>query len=87
MQNYLAEFIGTLVFIFMIVATGNPLIIGATLCIVIYATSKISGGNMNPAVSIAMYSAGKLPFKDLIPYCVAQILGGLTAIQLYKLVK
>lgn len=84
MQKYLAEFIGSIVFIYIILATGNPLAIGATLALVILLTSSISGGNMNPAVSIVMASAGKLPVADLVPYCIAQIMGGLVALELYK---
>ena len=87
MYNYLAEFFGSLFFIYVILATGNPLAIGAALTLVILLTSKISGGNMNPAVSIVMASAGKLPTKDLIPYIIAQALGGLFALELYKRVK
>jgi len=84
MYAYLVEFFGTLFFIYIILATGNPLAIGAALALVILLTSKVSGGHINPAVSIAMASAGKLPVNDLIPYCLAQIFGGLTALELYK---
>jgi aquaporin Z len=84
MQKYLAEFLGTTFFIYIILATGNPLAIGAALAFAILLTDKISGGHINPAVSIAMASAGKLPVNDLIPYCLAQIFGGLVALELYK---
>jgi len=82
--NYLVEFFGATFFIYVILASGNPLAIGAALSLVILLTSKISGGHINPAVSIAMASAGKLPINDLIPYCLAQIFGGLVALELYK---
>ena len=84
MNNYLAEFLGTIFFVYVILATGNPLAIGAALALVILITSGISGGHMNPAVSIAMASAGKLPVNDLIPYCMAQIFGGLVALEMFK---
>jgi aquaporin Z len=84
MNNYLAEFLGTIFFVYVILATGNPLAIGAALALVILLTSTISGGHMNPAVSIVMASAGKLPVNDLLPYCVAQIFGGLVALELFK---
>lgn len=84
MNNYLAEFLGTVFFVYVILATGNPLAIGAALALVILITSGISGGHMNPAVSIAMASAGKLPVNDLIPYCMAQIFGGLVALEMFK---
>ncbi len=84
MNEYLVEFMGAVVFVYTILATGHPLAIGAVLTIVIYLTSKISGGHINPIVSIVMALSGKLPLKELIPYVVVQILGALAALQLYK---
>lgn len=84
MYSYLVEFFGAAFFIYVIFATGNPLAIGAALALVILVTSSISGGHINPAVTIAMASAGKLPVDEVLPYCLAQIFGGLTALQLYK---
>jgi aquaporin Z len=84
MYSYLVEFFGAAFFIYVIFATGNPLAIGAALVLTILLTSKISGGHINPAVTIAMASAGKLPVSEVLPYCMAQIFGGLTALQLYK---
>ena len=87
MQKYLVEFLGTIVFIYVILATGNALAIGATLALLILVMGDISGGHVNPAVSIVMASAGKLPTSDLVPYCIAQILGGLVALEIYKRVR
>jgi len=87
MQKYLVEFIGAVLFVYVILATGNPLAIGAALALIIMMASGISGGHINPAVSITMAAAGKLPVKDLVPYCLAQILGGLVALEIYKRVK
>jgi glycerol uptake facilitator-like aquaporin len=84
MYNYLVEFVGTLFFIYIILATGNPLAIGAALAIIILLTSKVSGGHINPAVTIAMAAAGKLPSVEVIPYCLSQIFGGLVALEIYK---
>jgi aquaporin Z len=87
MQKYLVEFLGTLFFLYVIMATGDAFAIGAALIIAIMIGGPISGGNFNPAVSVMMFNAGKLPKKDLIPYVVAQIAGGLAAYQLYLRVK
>ena len=84
MYAYLAEFLGAVLFIYVILATGNPLAIGATLTLIILVTSSISGGNINPAVSITMAAAGKLAVNDLVPYVVAQCFGGLVALEIYK---
>ena len=45
---------------------------------------KISGGNFNPAVTIMMAAAKKMPSSDVVPYIIAQIAGGLLALELYK---
>jgi aquaporin Z len=84
MQKYLAEFLGTLFFVYVILATGNPLAIGAALALSVLLTMKISGGHINPAVSIVMASRGKISTSDLMPYIIAQILGGLVALEIYK---
>lgn len=82
--KYLAEFIGTLIFVSVILVTGNPWAIGAALAVVIFATASISGGHMNPAVSVVMASSGKLATTDLMPYIVAQLAGGLLALVIFK---
>jgi|UniRef100_A0A6C0EIK9 aquaporin Z len=87
MQKYLVEFLGTLFFLYVIMATGDAFAIGAALIIAIMIGGPISGGNFNPAVSVMMFNAGKLSKKDLIPYIVAQVAGGLAAYQLYLRIK
>lgn len=87
MQRYVVEFFGTTLFVYIILATGNALAIGATLALLILIMGGISGGHVNPAVSIVMAAAGKLPTSDLVPYCIAQILGGLVALEIYKRVR
>ena len=84
MYKYLVEFLGTTFFVYIILATGNPLAIGAALALVILMASSISGGHMNPAVSIVMASAGKISTAELVPYILAQVFGGLVALEIYK---
>lgn len=83
-QKYFLEFLGATFFIYIILATGNPLAIGAALALVIILTSSVSGGHINPAVTIAMAAAGKIQTSEVVPYCLAQILGGLVALEIYK---
>ena len=87
MQKYLVEFVGTAFFLFVILATGKAVPIGLALMAAIMMGGPISGGNFNPAVSVMLASAGKLPMADLVPYVVAQVAGGLVAYQLHKHVK
>jgi len=87
MQKYLVEFIGTLFFLFTIMATGNPLAIISALYIAIMLGGHISGGHYNPAVSVMMTFAGQLSKKDLPAYLLAQLLGGLSAYYIYHYTK
>jgi len=87
MNAILVEFLGTLVFLYVIIATGNALAIGLTLALCIYLGGKISGGNFNPAVTVMLVAAKKQNMNTLIPYILAQVAGGLAAMQLYKVVK
>jgi aquaporin Z len=85
MKKYVVEFIGTMFLVLTIgLAVANagsmaPLAIGAVLMVMIYAGGHISGAHYNPAVSIGLWSAGKLPTKDLVPYRVSQILWAIVA--------
>ena len=86
MNKYLVEFLGTLFLMFVILATGNYLAIGAALSVAVLLGGAISGGAFNPAVTIALMYAGKLPRSDLIPYIVAQVAGGLAGLELFKMI-
>jgi aquaporin Z len=83
-NKYLVEFFGTCFLVFVIIATGNPLAIGAALALAILLTKDISGGHVNPAVSIAMASLGKLPVQELIPYILALVFGALVALEIVR---
>ena len=87
MNKFVAEFLGTFFFLYVIMATGSAIAIGLALAIAIMVLGKFSGGNFNPAVSVMMVAAGKLPSEDLLPYIIAQVAGGLAALELYKRVK
>ena len=86
-NQYLAEFFGTCFFVFIILATGNPIAIGAAFALAVLLTKDISGGHINPAVSVVMASIGKLSINDLAPYILAQVFGGLVALEVYKRVQ
>lgn len=87
MNPIIVEFIGTLFFLYVVLATGNPLAIGAALTIAVIIGGGISGGYFNPAITIMMVMANKLPRKEVIPYILAQVAGGLAALEIFKRVK
>lgn len=94
MRNYAAEFFGTFWLVFggcgsAIFAAGIPelgigyagvsLAFGLTVLTMAYAVGHISGGHFNPAVSFGLFAGGRFEAKELLPYIIAQVLGGLTA--------
>ena len=55
---------------------GVALAFGLTVLTMAYAVGHISGGHLNPAVSLGLAMAGRFEYKDLLPYWVAQLVGG-----------
>jgi len=58
---------------------GVALAFGLTLLTMAFAIGHISGCHINPAVSIGLWAGGRFSSKELVPYIVAQVLGGLCA--------
>jgi aquaporin Z len=83
-NKYLTEFLGTALLSFVIFATGNYAAIGAALAVGIMIGGPVSGGVFNPAIAMALYSAGKLAKRDLIPYIMVEGLGALFGLWAYK---
>ena len=52
---------------------------GLTVLTMAFAIGHISGCHLNPAVSIGLWAGGRFPAKELLPYIVAQVLGGIVA--------
>lgn len=83
-HKYLVEFLGTMFLMFIILATGNYLAIGAALAIIALLGGPVSGGSYNPAVTLALYHSGKLMKSDIVPYIIVEILGALAGFEAYK---
>ena len=58
---------------------GVSLAFGLTVLTMAYAIGHISGCHLNPAVSIGLWAGGRFPASKLLPYIVAQVLGGIVA--------
>ena len=87
MNKFLAEFLGTMLFLYVVLATGTAIPISLSYMLVHMMFGPISGGYFNPATTVMMVAKGSMPAADLLPYIVAQVAGGLTALELYKRVK
>jgi len=92
MKKLVAEFIGTLWLVLggcgsAVLAAGFPglgigfvgvaIAFGLTVLTMVYAIGHISGAHLNPAVSVGLWIGGRFDTKDLIPYIIAQVLGGI----------
>jgi aquaporin Z len=58
---------------------GVSLAFGLTVLTMAYAIGHISGCHLNPAVSLGLWAGGRFASKDLVPYIVSQVLGGIVA--------
>jgi aquaporin Z len=58
---------------------GVALAFGLTVLTMAYAVGHISGAHFNPAVSIGLFFGKRFPARDLLPYIVAQVIGGAVA--------
>ena len=89
-----AEFIGTFWLVLggcgsAVLAAGVPdvgigwlgvsLAFGLTVMTMAFAIGHISGCHLNPAVSVGLMVGGRFPASELLPYIVAQVLGGIVA--------
>jgi aquaporin Z len=94
MKKYGAEFIGTFWLVLggcgsAVLAAAFPdlgigflgvaLAFGLTVLTMAFAIGHISGCHLNPAVSIGLYVGRRFEAKELVPYIIAQVLGGIAA--------
>jgi aquaporin Z len=101
MKKYGAEFLGTFWLVLggcgsAVLAAAFPnvgigllgvsLAFGLTVLTMAYAIGHISGCHLNPAVSLGLWAGGRFPAKELLPYVVAQVLGGLAAAAILYLI-
>jgi len=95
MNKYLVEFIGTFflvltVYCCVVGLTGAGaafagLAIGSVLMVMIFAGGHVSGAHYNPAVTLAVFMRGKIGIGDVPGYIIAQLLGGVAAALVGKL--
>ncbi len=100
-KSLVAEFLGTFWLVFggcgsAVLAAAFPqlgigfvgvaLAFGLTVLTMAFAVGGISGGHFNPAVSVGLTVAGRLPASRLIPYVVVQVIGAIGAAALLYLI-
>ncbi|OFZ28834.1 MAG: aquaporin Z [Bdellovibrionales bacterium RIFCSPHIGHO2_01_FULL_40_29] len=65
---------------------GVSLAFGLTVLTMAYAIGSVSGCHLNPAVTIGLAVAGKHPKNEILPYIIAQIIGGIVGAGLLYLI-
>src|SRR3954469_1102273 len=88
----LAEFLGTFLLVFggcgsAVLAAAFPqvgigllgvsLAFGLTVLCMAYAVGHVSGGHFNPAVTVGLFAARRIPASDVLPYIGAQVVGAI----------
>ena len=91
-KKYLAEFFGTLWLVLggcgsAVISAGFPevgigllgvaLAFGLTVLTMVYAIGHISGCHLNPAVTVGLWAGGRVKAKEVLPYIISQVLGGI----------
>ncbi|HHC7311560.1 aquaporin Z [Vibrio campbellii] len=94
MNKYMAEVFGTFWLVLggcgsAVLAAGFPdigigllgvsLAFGLTVLTMAFAIGHISGCHLNPAVTIGLWAGGRFDTKDVVPYIIAQVIGGVIA--------
>src|SRR5476651_686314 len=86
----IAEAFGTFVLVGAVVGTavfasantgylGIALAAGLAVVVSAYAVGSISGGHFNPAVTLGVAASGRMPWRDVLPYIAAQLVGAIVA--------
>jgi len=82
----ISEFSATFLLVLSILITnGNVLFVGITFMGLLILTEKVSGGHLNPAVSLAMYAKKKYSLMNILMYIASQIAGGLMSVYVYNI--
>src|ERR1043166_2279544 len=91
-QKLSAEFLGTLWLVFggcgsAVLAAAFPQVgigllgvsfaFGLSVLTMAYAVGHVSGCHFNPAVTVGLFSAGRIPAKEIAPYIIAQLVGAI----------
>lgn len=87
MKKLKAEGIGTFFLVFTVgqvvlepgAGAMAPLAIGVVLAVMVYATGHVSGGHLNPAVTLGVFLRGKSTAAELVGYWIVQVLAGVVA--------
>ena len=83
----LAEYLGTTAFLSSVAFVGSPVVIAGTLLVVILLIGTISGGHVNPAITLWSFLSGKITQTKALSYVGAQLAGAVTVYLLSSMLR
>lgn len=84
LAKLIVEFLGTFIFLSIILGIGEPIPIAIALLSAIYFGGYVSGGHYNPAVTYMMWLNNKVDDNTMGLYIISQIVGAFVAFQFYN---
>jgi len=96
LDKFIAELLGTFVFLGIIIISANVnnesgdalvwLKVGLGLATSLVLIGAVSGGHLNPAVSVMLYLNNQINIEQLVGYVIAQLIGAILAYLYYRYV-
>lgn len=77
------EFLGTFFLMLVVAVSGNAIAAALMLMLMVYVGAHVSGGQYNPAVTFALFIAGKLTHDRMIAFIITQFLAALVAMGVF----
>lgn len=82
--QYLAEFLGSAFIVYIMLVTQNVLAFGAAYVLLLILTVHFSGGFFNPMITLIVAMMNQISRGEMLLYILAQVLGGVMALEVYK---
>ena len=82
--QYLAEYLGSAIIVYVMLTTQNVLAFGGAYILLLILTVHFSGGFFNPMISLVIAMMNQISREEMLLYVLAQVLGGITALTIYK---
>lgn len=76
----LFEYLGTLIFLYVVLNVGEPIAIAAALLGAIFFGAAVSGAHFNPGITFLMWLVGKVTSTTALQYVLAQLLAAASVV-------
>jgi len=82
--QYLAEYLGSVTIVYVMLATHNVVAFCGAYILLLILTVHLSGGFFNPMITLVIAMMNQISREEMLFYVLAQVLGGITALTIYK---